>query len=287
MSAITGGGRNSRSVVTGGLLRRIVPLALLAAVPGMARAQAAEPLTVCLAEANAPLSWRAGGAAHGLDASLAGAIAAAAGRPLRVVFFESAYERDKNSAFEMNALVAAGVCRLVTGFALFASDLAPPAGAVARTADYEGAPPRRQRAFLPLAALAPSRAYLGSTLGVVVRAEGPSVASLADLQGLRVAVTAGTVAGSALARYRGGLLIPGMRTISQREDPFALLESGAVEAAFAPLGRKAVRARSRMSSGPRSPAAGVAFPAAALSRTTSVPSPNPSLAAARIRAASA
>ncbi len=206
--------------------------ALLACGQGMA-----QELRVCMAEENAPLSARVGKEARGLDAALAKAIAAAAGWPLKVVFFESEYDRDKTLAQEVNAMLSSGVCDLASGYALFASDLGAPSRAEARTPDYEGAKPRRQRPFVPLQRLAATRAYFAAAMGVVTRDPALLVETLADLQNVKVGVVTGTMAGSALALYRNGILQKGLVTLSQREDLLTALEAGRFDATLTALTR--------------------------------------------------
>ena len=198
---------------------------------------AAEPLAICMADGNAPLSYRKGGAPRGLDVALAQAIAGEAGRPLRVVFFESAYDREATLAHEVNALLSSGVCELATGYALFASDLGAPGRPTARTPGYDGAKPPRQRPFVPLGRLAATRAYQAVAMGVVTREPGNRVETLVDLQGLRVGAISGTMAGSALVLYRNGLLTKGLVTLSQREDLLGALEAGRFDATLTPLNR--------------------------------------------------
>ncbi|HTO50966.1 MAG TPA: transporter substrate-binding domain-containing protein [Burkholderiales bacterium] len=209
----------------------------LACVLASGLAVASESLRICMADANPPLSYRSSGEARGLDAALARAIASDAGRPLEIVFFESEYDRDKTLAQEVNALLSSGVCGLATGFPLFASDLGAPGRPSARTPDYDGAKPRRQRPFVPLGRLAATRAYQAMAMGVVTRDSTLRVQTLADLQGVQVGAVTGTMAGSALVLYRNGILQKGLVTLSQREDLLAALEAGRFDATLTPLNR--------------------------------------------------
>jgi ABC-type amino acid transport substrate-binding protein len=197
----------------------------------------AAPLKVCMADGNAPLSYRVNGEPRGLDVGLAQAIASEAGRPLRVMFFESEYEPDKSLAHEVNALLSSGVCDLASGYPLFASDLGAPSRASARAPDYDGAKPRRLRPFIPLGRVAATRAYQAAAMGVVTRDAGLRVETLADLQGVRVGAVSGTMAGSALIFYRNGILTKGIVSLSQREDLLAALDAGRFDATLTPLSR--------------------------------------------------
>ena len=220
-----------------GITARLACAAACVLACAAAAADSTAPLKVCMADGNAPLSYRVNGEPRGLDVALAQGIASEAGRPLKVVFFESEFERDKSLAHEVNALLSSGVCDLATGYALFASDLGEPSRPTARTPDFDGAKPRRQRPFVPLGSLAATRAYQAMAMGVVTRDSALRVNTLADLQGVRVGAVTGTMAGSALVLYRNGILIKGLVTLSQREDLLAALEAGRFDATLTPLSR--------------------------------------------------
>lgn len=211
--------------------------ACMLACAAAAAADSTALLKVCMADGNAPISYRVNGEPRGLDVALAQAIATEAGRPLKVVFFDSEYERDKSLAHEVNALLSSGVCDLATGYALFASDLGAPSRPSARTPDFDGAKPRRQRPFVPLGRVAATRAYQAMAMGVVTREPGLRVDTLADLQGVRLGAVTGTMAGSALVLYRNGILTKGLISLSQREDLLAALEAGRFDATLTPLSR--------------------------------------------------
>ena len=209
---------------------------ILVAVPSV-QAQQRGPLRVCMAEGNAPLSHRVAKEPRGLDVAIARAIAAEAGRSLEVVFFESEYEREVTLAQEVNALLSSRVCDLTSGYALFAADLGAPSRPNARTPDHDGGKPRRQRPFVELGKMAASRAYYASAMGVITRDSSLRVETLADLQGMRVGAVSGTLAGSALAVYRNGLLLKGLVTLSQRDNLLEALEAGKFDATLTPLNR--------------------------------------------------
>jgi ABC-type amino acid transport substrate-binding protein len=86
------------SVMYRGITLRLACAAACALACAAAAADPTAPLKVCMADGNAPLSYRVNGEPRGLDVALAQAIATEAGRPLKVVFFESEYERDKSLA---------------------------------------------------------------------------------------------------------------------------------------------------------------------------------------------
>lgn len=194
--------------------------ALVAA--GAAWAQSV-PLTVCMVEDNAPLSYQVGGQMRGLDLRIAQAASTALGRTLKVVPFETGYEKESTLAHEVGALLAAGVCEAASGFPLLAGDFGPPTRASARTPDYPGAKRKRERPYIPLAPMAPSRAYQAVALGVVLPAGAAPLASLADLGERKLGVTSGTLAGGVAMAWRNGALRSRLVSLGQREDPLAEL----------------------------------------------------------------
>jgi ABC-type amino acid transport substrate-binding protein len=91
------------------------------------------PLSVCIAEDNEPLSYVHEGKPKGFDVRIAQAIADEMGRPLRIVPFETEYERESTLAREVDALLSSQVCELASGFPLLREDF--------RRADRLGAHP--------------------------------------------------------------------------------------------------------------------------------------------------
>ena len=140
-----------------GFGRAALLLALCIAAPW---ARAEPPLTVCMAEENPPLSWRAAGEMRGLDVRIARAIADELHRPLAIVPFESKYEADSTLSQEVNALLSSDVCQMASGFALIASDLGAPARPTARVPDYPGAKRPPERPWIKLGSLASSFAIM-------------------------------------------------------------------------------------------------------------------------------
>ena len=208
---------------------------LLAALA--ANAQRPPPLTVCMADDNAPLSRAERGAVHGLDVRVAEAVAAALQRPLVIVPFESKYESDSTLSQEVNALLSSGVCELASGFSLLRSDLGAPSRPVARVPDYPGAPPPPKRPWVPLGTLESSRAYHAVAMVLVVRDRSRVAATLSDLGDAKVGAISGTLAGSIISLFHNGKLRPTMVTLSQREDVLEALEAGRIDAALVAIDR--------------------------------------------------
>ena len=213
-------------------------LAAAVLLAGLAAAAQAAPLTVCMAADNAPLSYEVQGQPRGLDLRIAQAAAAALGRPLVVVPFESEYEKESTLAHEVNALLSSGVCDAVSGYPLLASDLGPPSRASSRTPGYPGAKRKRDRPYIPLGPLAASRAYQAVSLGLVQRADAAPLTRLADLGERKLGAVSGTLASAVAMTWRSGQLRARLVSLTQREDALDELAkpTGArFDAAFMPL----------------------------------------------------
>jgi ABC-type amino acid transport substrate-binding protein len=218
---------------------------LLAASGAAAWAQGLRaPLAVCVAEDNPPLSYMHQGRPRGLDVRIAQALADALGRELKLVPFDSQYEKESSLAQEVNALLSAGVCEAASGFPLLAADLGAPPRASAKVPDHPGAPRKRDRPFVPLGSLAASRAYLAAALTAVMRAPvAPGISSLKQLRGQpegaaapwRIAAISGST-GSALALgWNFGALRPQLLSLPQNDDALQAVAQGRADAALVPL----------------------------------------------------
>lgn len=217
--------------------RAVVAAFLLGA--GLAQAQPASsaapaPLKVCISEDNAPLSYLRQRQPAGFDTLVAQAVARELGRELRLVPFEPEVEKEAMLTHEVNALLSSGVCDLATGFPLLRSDLGAPSRARFKAPDHPGARPPRERPLIELGTLIHTQPYLGSALVVVQRAGAPAARGLGDLRGRKVAAVAGTLEGTLVAMYGGGALGAGMVSMGQREDVWAALASGRVDALLVP-----------------------------------------------------
>ena len=198
--------------------RLAAALFTLVAVSGAAQGQSAA-LTVCVAADNPPLSHLVAGQPRGLDLRIAQAAADALGRPLKVVPFETSYEKESSLAREVAALLAAGVCDAASGFPLLRADMTPAPDDKARTPDFPGAKRKRERPFIPLQALAPSRAYLSAALGVVQPAGAAPLDRLGDLGERRIGVVSGTLGGMVAMGWKNGALRSRLVSLGQKEQP--------------------------------------------------------------------
>lgn len=214
-------------------IRRLGSLAACLA----AGAAGAEPLTVCMAQDNAPLSYQVAGQARGLDMLIARAIADELKRELKTVLFESEYDAGKPLSHQVNAMLSSGVCDLASGFPLIANDLGAPSRPTARVPDYPGALRPPQRPWVPLGTLVPSRAYHAVAMGLVVRDAVRETATLADAGDARIGVTAGTMSGTVVTLYRNGKLRQQLVSVSQNEDALDQLSAGRFDATLVSLDR--------------------------------------------------
>ena len=197
-------------------------------------AQSAPPLSVCMSEDNAPLSMARKGRLSGFDVVMAEAVARELGRPLRLVPFESELESDANFAIEVNALLSAGVCDLVSGFPLLSGDLSAPRRASAKTPDFPGAKRPPERPLIPLGQLVASQPYQGMALQLVQCMEAPPANALGELSGQKIGAVAGTLGGTLVATFNGGALVPQMVSLARNEDPWAAIASGRIDAMLVP-----------------------------------------------------
>jgi ABC-type amino acid transport substrate-binding protein len=209
---------------------------LLAMACAMASGQSAtpKPLTVCMSEDNAPLSMARKGTLSGFDVAMAEAVALELGRPLKLIPFETELEKDANPIHEVNALLSAGICDLVSGYPLLAADLGAPSRGSAKTPDYPGAKRQRERPMVTLGTLVASAPYQGMALQLVQRADAPPANTLGDLKAQKIGAIAGTLEGSLIATYKGGALVDRMVSLSQIDDPWKALEAGQVDAMLMP-----------------------------------------------------
>jgi ABC-type amino acid transport substrate-binding protein len=217
------------------LLRALSAVSAVVAIDAIAQSA---PLTVCVAEDNEPLSYVRDRKPRGLDVRIAQAIADELGRPLKIVPFETEFEKESTLAREVNALLSSNVCELAGGFPLLNEDIGTDPGSPARTPDYPGAKRFRERPFVPLQPLAASRPYQGMALVAVLRRESArKVERLSDLKGLRIGNVAGTLSSALLVMYRNGMLRGDLVSLPQRgESVFELMVADKLDAGVVAAG---------------------------------------------------
>jgi len=198
-------------------------------------------LRVCLDRNNGLNSTQHGHAAgSGFDLEIARAVAKRVGRRLAVRWFSYDADLDAVPEREVDALLSAGVCDLVGGYALGADSLGKPNVREALVPAYEaaGRSSTRRRA-VALGVLAPSHAYRRSPLTVVL---GPGVpmrriARLSDLSGLKLGCENDTLSCAIMMRYDGGRLAPRVVHVLPGGGILRRLQAGDYQAVLIELGR--------------------------------------------------
>lgn len=220
---------------------RLAAAALLLGAGFAAHAAATQPhsLRVCLDRNNGLNSTQRGrDAGSGLDLEMARAVAQRLGRRLVVRWFSYDEDLDAVPAREVNALLSAGVCGLVGGYALSADALGKPNVPAARLPAYDGAGAMRHRP-VALGVLAPSHAYRRSPLTVVLGpgVERRPVTSLRDLSGMKLGCENDTLSCAILMRYAGGRLSSAVVHVLPGAGILRQLQAGAYQAVLVELSR--------------------------------------------------
>ncbi len=196
---------------------------------------------MCLDVKTAPLSFhRRVGAAGGFDLALSHAVAARLGRTLQVQWHDAGgFDADHAPELEANALLSAGLCDLLGGYALYAPLLGPPSAVQSGLPDYDGAAPAARRRRVMIGTLAASRAVRFAPMTAVLgpSAAGVNVSRLADLAAVRIGVAAGTLSGTIVMLADGGALAPSVVSLTRDAGPLAELEAGRFDATLIELNR--------------------------------------------------
>ncbi|HKV00198.1 MAG TPA: transporter substrate-binding domain-containing protein [Vineibacter sp.] len=203
-------------------------------------AHAEGSLTVCLNEDIPLYSLNHGKEASGFDLAVADAIAKRLDRKLVVQWFETKLEMDSSLTVQANALLSDKRCDLVGGYPLIKGTLGKPRVEIARLPGFDGSKPEDRRRRVTLGELVPTRPYHRSVLAVVVNGGAVSkpIASLADLDGLRIGVEGGTLADAILMTYGNGRFVDRIaHVIPEREDPLHKLDAGEFDATLVNLRR--------------------------------------------------
>jgi ABC-type amino acid transport substrate-binding protein len=222
-----------------GLLLIAAALAVLAVAPSRAEDESA-PLRICLNEELPPFSVRSKQGGAGFDVLAAQALAKRLGRPLAVQWYESKLDEDASSTIEANALLSDGRCDLFAGYPLVKDALGKPGLETARLPDFAGARPADRRRRVALGTLTPTTPYHFAGLTVVLagKAKERRIASLADLEGLDVAIEAGTLSDAILMTFEHGRFVSKIsHVVPGRGELFPRLEAGEADATLVPVHR--------------------------------------------------
>jgi ABC-type amino acid transport substrate-binding protein len=191
------------------------------------------PLRVCLNEDLPPFSVRNKEGGAGFDFLIAQALAKRLGQRLTVQWYESKLDEDSSSAIEANALLSDGRCDLLAGYPLVKDALGKPGLETARLPDFAGARPADRRRRVTLGSLAATTPYHFAAFTVVLsgQAKAKHAASLADLDGLNLAIEAGTLGDTILMTFDHGRFISRIsHLVPGRGELFPRLESGESDA---------------------------------------------------------
>jgi ABC-type amino acid transport substrate-binding protein len=222
---------------------RAVMAAWFAAATCIVSAQAAEPLSVCLENNAAPLSWKHGASQGGFDLLVAEAVAKRLGKPLTVQWFGLAAQPESDKPPDEpleDALLSDGRCRLIGGYALLDNMLGTPAPDHSRLPAYDGASSDDRRREVALRKMAATRGYhfLGLTVLLAPATKPRPIHGLDDVAGLRIGVEAGTLGDAVMQSFRRGALAkdirefaPGM-PLQRGGGVLDRLERGDIAAAF-------------------------------------------------------
>jgi ABC-type amino acid transport substrate-binding protein len=202
---------------------------------------AEDPLKICLDENVPPLSLHQRGKPDsGFDVTLAEAVAARLGRPLKIQWFESKLDETSSPALEANALLSDGRCALVGSYAFTRDALVVPGLKTAKLPDFEGATRDDRRRRVPVGVLAPSQPYIYSALTVVLsdKARDRKISGIADLAGLRIVIESGTLGDAILMTFDKGRLIDDItHLVPGRDDLLGALDRGDFDATLLDLRR--------------------------------------------------
>jgi ABC-type amino acid transport substrate-binding protein len=222
-----------------GLLLIAAALAVLAVAPSRAEDEST-PLRICLNEELPPFSVRSKQGGAGFDVLAAQALAKRLGRSLAVQWYESKLDEDASSTIEANALLSDGRCDLFAGYPLVKDALGKPGLETARLPVFAGARPADRRRRVALGTLTPTTPYHFAGLTVVLagKAKERRIASLADLEGLDVAIEAGTLSDAILMTFERGRFVSKIsHVVPGRGELFPRLEAGEADATLIPVHR--------------------------------------------------
>jgi ABC-type amino acid transport substrate-binding protein len=205
------------------------------------RAGAAEALRLCVDQDAAPFSFKRGTRTGGFDLALAQAIADRIGRDLSIQWFESEDqpEKGKETKTGVAALLADKRCNLAGAYPLFEASLAGPLRTDARLPRYPGRTIEERRRAIALDELLGSTPYIYTAPAVVLgpRVAGKTIASLADLDGVRIGAEQSSFPDMILTVYQDGRLLPQVTHIAPSRGLLERLEAGDYDAVLVDIHR--------------------------------------------------
>ncbi len=195
---------------------------------------AAGKLTACVARNGGVMSGARHQGGTGLDYGVVKAVAEALELDLKITWFESEQEEESDPVKETYALLAHGLCDVVPGFALYASAMDGLAGQRAALPRWDDQPDHQPLGFqVDLKPVVASHPYVRMEMGIVV--SGPDTRvfnSLTDLEGRKVGVEQGTLAGVLTLRQGTPAMVAAAQTFNPGPTFLWKMEIGAFDAAL-------------------------------------------------------
>ncbi|MFT5946735.1 MAG: hypothetical protein ACI807_000980 [Paracoccaceae bacterium] len=196
-------------------------------------------LTACLAKNGGVMSSRRANGGAGMDHEVAAALADRMDLALAVEWFESKQEEESSPVREAYAMLAYGVCDIYPGFALYETSLSAFFGTRAAPPRWDNRPATLGREFqVDLEPISVSDPYARMEMGVVYRSPEfeRDIKRVADMEGLRLGVQQGTLAGILTLRQGTDRMAAGALTLNPGVDFLWKLEQGEFDAALVTIG---------------------------------------------------
>ncbi len=196
-------------------------------------------LTACLAKNGGVMSSRRAKGGAGLDYEVVAALADQMGLALAVEWYESEQEEESTPVREAYAMLAYGVCDIYPGFALYETSLSAFFGTRAAPPRWDNRPASLGREFqVDLEPISVSDPYARMEMGVVYRAPEfeREITRVADMEGLRIGVEQGTLAGILTLRQGTNKMTADASTFNPGADFLWKLEQGEFDAALVTIG---------------------------------------------------
>ncbi len=196
-------------------------------------------LTACLAKNGGVMSSRRAKGGAGLDYELVAALADRMGLALAIEWFESEQEEESTPIREIYAMLAYEVCDVIPGFALYETSLSAFYKTRAALPRYDNRPEHLGREFqVDLEPISVSNPYARMEMGVVYRTPEfeREITKVADMQGLRIGVEQGTLAGVLTLRQGTDQMTQDSITLNPGADFLWKMEQGEFDAALVTIG---------------------------------------------------
>ena len=196
-------------------------------------------LTACLAKNGGIMASRRAKGGAGLDYEVVRVLAEKMGLSLVVEWFESEQEEESTPVREHYAMLAYQVCDVLPGFALYETSLSAfykTRGALPR---WDNRPEILTQEFqVDLEPISVSDPYARMEMGVVYRTPEfeRNITKISDLEGLRIGVEQGTLAGVLTLRQGTEKMVSDATTFNPGPDYLWKMEQGEFDASLVTIG---------------------------------------------------